>query len=260
MAALTRFAKTAEDFFTPIHPEGKKFAAIAAAITLVMFMIEGELGMFFLFVTGWVLYFFRNPKRVIPSRPDIAVSPADGKVVDISEAAPPAELGYKSDDIRKKISIFLNVCDVHVNRVPVGGDIVQSHYRPGKFLSADLDKASEDNERQCIVIRDAKGREFVCVQIAGLVARRIVCDARKGMAYKTGDLYGIIRFGSRVDVYLPQGSEIQIEKGQYMIGGETVLACIAQAEITPEKEKDTPPKEGEAILLAEAETTPATEA
>ena len=216
MSTLSRIAKSVEEFFVPIHREGIIFAAIAFVATAVTFNFSDALGTVFLIISCWVLYFFRNPKRVTPVRPGLVISPADGRVVDVAFADVPPELGL-GEEKRRRISIFLNVCDVHVNRIPISGVVSVSHYRPGKFLNADLDKASVDNERQCILIKEVKGREIACVQIAGLVARRIVCDAKEGDAVEAGARYGIIRFGSRVDI---------VCKGQYMIGGETVLADL----------------------------------
>jgi phosphatidylserine decarboxylase len=225
MSALSRIAKSAEEFFVLPHKAGLPFIAAAFLVAVAAFAADGAAGMAFLIVACWVWYFFRNPERVTPLREGIVVSPADGRVVDICRAQPPKELELPEGE-RCRISIFLNVCDVHVNRIPFSGTVEESHYRPGKFLNADLDKASEDNERQCLLIKDKKGREVVCVQIAGLVARRIVCDAHRGDEVVAGARYGIIRFGSRADVYLPEGVAPLVCKGQYMIGGETVLADL----------------------------------
>ncbi|MET0155269.1 MAG: phosphatidylserine decarboxylase [Rickettsiales bacterium] len=225
MSVLTRIAKNVEEFFVPIHREGILPASIAFAVTAICFTFSDELGFVLLVLACWTLYFFRNPKRTTPVRPGLVIAPGDGRIVDVSFAAPPPELGMGAE-MRRKISIFLNVCDVHVNRVPISGVVTVSHYRPGKFLNADLDKASEDNERQCLLIKEEKGREIACVQIAGLVARRIVCEAKVGDVVEAGARYGIIRFGSRVDVYLPPEIAPMVCKGQYMIGGETVMADL----------------------------------
>jgi len=225
MSALTRIAKSVEEFFVPIHREGVVFAAIAFVLTAIFFNLSEWAGFFLLVVSCWVLYFFRNPKRTTPVRPGLVIAPGDGRVVDVCFADLPPELGA-SDEKRRRVSIFLNVCDVHVNRIPISGVVTASHYRPGKFLNADLDKASVDNERQCLLIKEEKGREIACVQIAGLVARRIVCDAKEGDVVEAGARYGIIRFGSRVDIYFPADVAPMVCKGQYMIGGETVLADL----------------------------------
>ncbi len=167
--------------------------------------------------------FFRHPARVPPTRPGVAVAPADGQICLIENAAPPPELGL-GDTPRPRVSIFLSVLDAHVQRAPVGGEVVAAVHRPGLFLSADLPAASADNERNSIVIRTPEGHDVVAVQIAGLIARRIVCDVRAGDKLNIGDTYGLIRFGSRLDTYLPEGSQVQVSTGQRAVAGETVLA------------------------------------
>jgi phosphatidylserine decarboxylase len=171
----------------------------------------------------WVIYFFRDPWRVTPSRPGLLISPADGIVVSIAAVTPPAEI-WAGDTAVAKIGIFLNVFDVHVTRAPVGGRVAALRYRKGKFVNASLDKASEENERMAIRIAPPEGPEIVFVQVAGLVARRIVCDLREGQQVAAGQRMGMIRFGSRVDVYCPPPYVPLVVAGQRMIGGETVLA------------------------------------
>lgn len=169
--------------------------------------------------------FFRHPPRKPPSRPGVVVAPADGLICLIEDAAPPAELGLGTTPV-PRISIFLSLLDAHVQRVPVGGQVIDVQYRPGSFHSADLAAASEDNERNSVLIRTPEGQDVVVVQIAGLVARRIVCDVRTGDKVAIGDTYGLIRFGSRLDTYLPEGSQILVEPGQRALAGETVLAAL----------------------------------
>ena len=212
----------------PMHPEGRRFVAIFAAATLVAFLIWDVLGWIGLGLTIWCYYFFRDPERVTPSRPGVMVSPADGIVSRIEPALPPAELGMAERPLTR-ISVFMSVFDCHVNRIPVTGEIAAVVYRPGKFLNASLDKASEDNERNALRIRMKDGREMAVVQIAGLVARRIVCFVTPGLWMQTGERFGLIRFGSRLDVYLPEGAEPLVEPGQTMIAGETVIARLDAA-------------------------------
>lgn len=213
----------------PIHRAGWPFVAIAAGATLAGFWAYPPAGWVLAGVTGWVAYFFRDPDRVTPVRPGLVISPADGRVQAIVRAAAPAELGL-GDAERLRISIFLNVFDVHVNRFPVDGTVSAAHYRPGKFLNASLDKASSDNERMSLAIGLADGRDVAVVQIAGLIARRIICDATPGSVARAGARYGLIRFGSRVDVYLPDGTEPLVAVGQRAVAGETVLADLAGTE------------------------------
>ncbi len=212
-------------FIKPMHPEGRKFVAIFAAITLLVFLISDVLGWIGVGLTIWCYYFFRDPERVTPEREGVIVSPADGTVSMIEPAIPPAELGMKDTPLTR-ISIFMSVFNCHVNRIPVSGEITAVAYRPGKFLNASLDKASEDNERNSLCIRMKDGRELAVVQIAGLVARRILCFVTPGLWMQTGERFGLIRFGSRLDVYLPEGVEPLVSIGQTMIAGETVLAQL----------------------------------
>lgn len=214
---------TIRSVLVPIHQEGYKFIAIFAAITLVLFFIAAPLGWAGVVLTLWCTYFFRDPPRVTPVRDGLLISPADGVVQMIERAVPPEELGMGIDP-RQRISIFMNVFDVHVNRSPVDGVVTATAYRPGSFVNAALDKASVDNERQALKIKLANGKEIAVVQIAGLVARRILCDAREGQALKAGQRFGMIRFGSRVDVYLDDGMVPLVIVGQRAVAGETVIA------------------------------------
>ncbi len=213
----------------PLHREGYRFLAIFAVITLVLFLIWAPLGWIGVGLTVWCYYFFRDPERVTPDREGLVVSPADGIVSMIEPAVPPAELGLDAAPLTR-ISVFMNVFDCHVNRLPVGGTITAVAYRPGKFLNAALDKASDDNERNGLALQLADGRKLAVVQIAGLVARRILCDAKPGDLMLTGQRFGMIRFGSRLDVYLPDGVAPLVAVGQAMTAGETVLADLASVE------------------------------
>lgn len=213
----------------PIHKAGHVFIAISAFITLLFFLVADFLGFAGLVVTCWVIYFFRDPERVVPQRAGLIVSPGDGVVQRITPSDAPAELELGEGNFTR-ISIFLNVFDVHVNRMPAAGRVQKMHYIPGLYLNASLDKASEDNERQLLTIATNDGPSIGVVQIAGLVARRIICDAEQGREYKRGERFGLIRFGSRVDVYLPEDVEILVSEGQRAVGGETVLAQFTVAE------------------------------
>ena len=211
----------------PPHPAGRPFLIGGGAAMLLGLVLLGDwlfwLGLLF---TGFCLYFFRDPERVPPGRPGLVIAPADGKVVSVAPAVPPEELGLGPAP-RWRVAIFLSVLDVHVNRMPVDGTVTRVAYRHGKFLSANLDKASEENERNAIALALPDGRDLAVVQIAGLVARRILSDAKVGDAVQAGDRFGIIRFGSRTDVYLPEGVQPIVSEGQTMIGGETVLAELS---------------------------------
>ena len=208
-----------------IHNEGWKFVGIFAAITALLAMIWQPLGWIGLVLTVWCFYFFRDPERVTPDKPDLVVSPADGTVQMITKVKAPAELGL-GDAKFTRVSVFMSVFNVHVNRAPAEGKILKSVYVPGKFLNATLDKASKDNERQILAMKTKGGKTLCFVQIAGLVARRILCEATEGMEYKAGERFGLIRFGSRLDVYLPEGVEPQVCLGQTMVAGETVIADL----------------------------------
>ena len=213
----------------PVHPDGYKFLAIAGLPALLMLYLYFPVGVILAAITGYVAYFFRDPARVVPMREGLVVSPADGRVTAVERVRPPAELGL-GEEPRTRISIFLSVLDVHINRAPVAGRIKRSIYVPGAFLNAALDKASEENERRAIVIEMAGGATIACVQIAGLIARRIVTFRGEGETVGMGERYGLIRFGSRVDVYLPAGRTARVAIGQRAIGGETVLADLKSEE------------------------------
>ena len=209
----------------PIHREGYPFIAIFAAVNLLAFLLAGWLGWLLLPVTIWCIAFFRDPERTTPTGENLVICPADGKLLPIVEAAPPAELGM-GEQLRPRLSIFMNVFNVHVNRNPVSGQVMTLSYRPGKFFNASFDKASIHNERMSVRVKADTGQELAVVQIAGLVARRIVCDLALGQNVMRGTRFGIIRFGSRVDVYLPPGSEILVTPGMTTKAGETVLARL----------------------------------
>lgn len=220
----------------PIHPEGRRFIVAFALASVLLWLLWAPLGVLGVALTIWCCYFFRDPPRVTPLREGLVVSPADGIVSMIAPAAPPAELGLGAAALTR-VSVFMNVFDCHVNRAPIAGRVERIAYRPGKFLNASLDKASEDNERNGLVLALADGRRVGVVQIAGLVARRIVCFTREGAHLAAGARFGLIRFGSRVDVYLPEGVSPLVCLGQGMIAGETVLADLKATE---------PPRLGEA--------------
>jgi phosphatidylserine decarboxylase len=217
-----------ETFIKPMHREGIRFVAAFAAVTLVLFWIWDPLGWVGVGLTVWCYYFFRDPKRAVPTNAGLMVSPADGVVSLIERAVPPPELGMGPDALMR-VSVFMSVFNCHVNRAPIAGRVSEIAYRPGKFLNASLDKASVDNERNSIRIDMADGRSVAVVQIAGLVARRILCFAVKGQELRTGERFGLIRFGSRLDIYLPDGVEPQVALGQTCVAGETVIATLGQA-------------------------------
>jgi phosphatidylserine decarboxylase len=209
-----------------IHREGYPFIVGFALATVVLFLIWAPLGWIGLVVSLWCIWFFRDPDRVTPRRPGTLVSAADGVVCAIVSAPPPPELGL-SPEPRIRISVFLNIFDVHVNRVPADGTITALNYRPGKFINASFDKASEDNERMAIAMRLTDGRDVAFVQIAGLIARRIKCYLKVGQTVTAGERFGIIRFGSRTDLYLPEGYHPTVTVGQRVFGGETIVADVA---------------------------------
>jgi phosphatidylserine decarboxylase len=209
----------------PIHPQGYPFIGGFALISLVLFWLWTPLGWLGALATAWCAYFFRDPPRVTPIRDGLVIAPADGRVSQVANAAPPPELGL-GERVLPRISIFMSVFDCHVNRSPVAGRIERVVHRAGKFLNADLDKASEDNERNAFVISTGRARIAV-VQIAGLIARRIVPFAFEGQTIAAGERIGMIRFGSRVDVYLPEGGKPLVAEGQTALAGETVLADLA---------------------------------
>jgi phosphatidylserine decarboxylase len=210
----------------PIHPEGYPFIGAFALASLVLFWLWTPLGWIGTVLTLWCALFFRDPVRVTPVREGIVVAPADGRISMIAQATPPAELGL-GDIALTRVSIFMSVFNCHVNRSPVAGRIERVAYRPGKFVNAELDKASEDNERNSLVISTPNGRIGV-IQIAGLVARRIVSFVREGQTLAAGERFGLIRFGSRLDVYLPEGTRPLVSEGQTAIAGETILADFRQ--------------------------------
>ncbi|XDA96585.1 phosphatidylserine decarboxylase [Sulfitobacter sp. LCG007] len=214
-----------DTFIKPMHPEGRVFVGVFAVVAIVLFLIWKPLGWIALGLTVWCYYFFRDPERVTPLGSDLVTSPADGVVSLIEPAVPPKELGLP-DVALTRVSVFMNVFNCHVNRAPVSGRVTAVAYRPGKFLNASLDKASEDNERNSLAIEMADGRSIAVVQIAGLVARRIVCWVKPGSTVETGERFGLIRFGSRLDVYLPEGVEPEVRLGQTMVAGETVIARL----------------------------------
>lgn len=215
--------------FVPIVREGWPIIAIFVVGALILFTLSDFLGWVGVVLTLWCVYFFRDPERVTPTRAGLVISPADGVVCFAGKAVPPADLNL-GDQPMERISIFMNVFDVHVNRAPVDGKVTHIAYHPGKFLNASLDKASEQNERQGIVITQADGTRVGSVQIAGLVARRIVCRVAEGQSLRAGERYGLIRFGSRVDVYLPAGTASFAVLGQRTVAGETVIADLASTE------------------------------
>lgn len=219
-------ADSVRSALVPIHREGHRFIVIAALAAMLLGWLWQPLFWLGLIVTGWVAYFFRDPVRVTPVDPSLVISPADGRVSLIGPALPPQELGL-GDGEMLRICVFMNVFNCHVNRAPISGTIEKIAYRKGLFINADLDKASEDNERNGLAIKGAYGTIGV-VQIAGLVARRIVCFAHKGDSIAAGERFGLIRFGSRLDVYLPAGAYCDVHVGQIATAGETVLARFGE--------------------------------
>jgi phosphatidylserine decarboxylase len=212
------FSKT----FPKLHSEGYKFIVIAAVITIILYNFSSFLGLIGLVLTIWVYYFFRDPERVIIEDDNYLVSPADGEIIKVEEVDGPKELGLENKKFNK-ISIFMNVFDCHVNRTPCKGKIEEILYKPGKFLNASFDKASEDNERNYYKIKDINGNDIIVVQIAGLIARRIVCESNKNQELSQGERIGMIRFGSRADVYYENYQPL-VKIGQRAISGETLLA------------------------------------
>jgi phosphatidylserine decarboxylase len=212
--------------FSPPHPVGRPFLIGGVAVALLGLFVGAWLFWPALAFVLFCLYFFRDPERVAPLRAGAVVAPADGRIVSVIQAVPPVELGL-GDALCWRVAIFLSVMDVHVNRVPASGTVTRIAYRAGKFVNASLDKASDGNERNAMALRLPDGRSMAVVQIAGLVARRIVCQVREGQAVMGGARFGIIRFGSRTDLYLPEGVLPLVGVGQTMIGGETVIAELA---------------------------------
>jgi len=224
-----QFHETMKSVLVPIHREGWPFVTLFAIVTLVLGLIWTPFWVLGGVLTAWCAYFFRDPDRVTPIRPSLVVSPADGVVQMIREVPPPPELEM-GEATMTRISIFMNVFNVHVNRIPVDGTISKLDYRPGAFLNASLDKASEENERQSIRMEAETGQDIAFVQIAGLVARRILCELEPGQAVKAGERFGMIRFGSRVDVYVPRKTNALVVEGQAAVAGETVLADLKSRE------------------------------
>jgi phosphatidylserine decarboxylase len=216
-----------------INKEGWPFVALFAVVSLALGWLWSPLGWLGAVATLWCAYFFRDPDRVTPIGDDLVVSPADGVVCTVDSVPPPPELDM-GDEPRTRVCVFMSVFDVHVNRVPVSGTVVKRVYHPGKFVNAALDKAAEENERMALRMDMEDGRQVAFVQIAGLVARRIKCDAQEGYRFRTGERFGLIRFGSRVDVYLPPGANSAVAVGQRCIAGETILSDLTSA--TPNRE------------------------
>jgi len=208
--------------FPPIHTEGYKFLVISVIVTLILLALNSFIGIIGILLTVWVYYFFRDPERIIIGDDNYLVSPADGEVIKVEEVDGPKEVGLENKKF-KKISIFMNVFDCHVNRTPCSGTVEEILYKPGKFLNASLDKASEDNERNYYKLKDTAGNNIIVVQIAGLIARRIVCETNNGQTLNQGERIGMIRFGSRADVYY-ENYEPLVKVGQRAISGETLLA------------------------------------
>ncbi len=215
--------KQYSDFSKIVHREGYIFIISFAVVTFLLFTVHSTIGYIGLVITIWCIYFFRNPDRFTPINDDLVVSPADGMVQKITQAVPPLELSLGNHEMIR-VSIFLNVFNVHVNRIPANGKILSLHYNPGKFFNASLDKSSVHNERQSVLMETSNGHKIAFVQIAGLIARRILCDLEEGTEVKIGDRYGIIRFGSRSDIYLPLETALCVTEGQISVGGETIIA------------------------------------
>ena len=224
-------------FIKPMHREGIKFILIFSVISLILFFIYIPLGWVGISLTIWCYYFFRDPKRTIPVRDGLLVSPADGVISLIEKTMPPPELDIEKEELTR-ISVFMNVFNCHVNRSPIAGKVMEINYRPGKFFNASLDKASVDNERNSLVLQIPDGRQIVVVQIAGLVARRIVSFVKPKQTLRIGQRFGLIRFGSRVDIYLPTGVQPLVCIGQIMVSGETVIADLNSKELARDGRKE----------------------
>jgi len=208
--------------FPKLHREGYRFLAIAGVLTFILLLLSNFLGIISFIITVWIYYFFRDPERVPISNENYLVSPADGTITQITETNGPKDLGLENKKYTK-ISIFMNVFDCHVNRVPCSGKITKIYYKPGKYINASLDKSSEENERNYIKVKNQKGEELILTQIAGLIARRIVCEVKENEEIKQGSKFGIIRFGSRVDLYF-ENYKVLVNVNQKTISGETLLA------------------------------------
>ena len=224
-------------FIKPMHREGIKFILIFSVISLILFFIYIPLGWVGIGLTIWCYYFFRDPKRTTPVREGLLVSPADGVISLIEKTMPPPELDIEKEALTR-ISVFMNVFNCHVNRSPIAGKVMEINYRPGKFFNASLDKASVDNERNSLVLQIPDGRQIVVVQIAGLVARRIVSFVKPKQTLRIGQRFGLIRFGSRVDIYLPTGVQPLVCLGQTMVSGETVIADLTSKELARDGRKE----------------------
>ena len=224
-------------FIKPMHREGIKFILIFSVISLILFFIYIPLGWVGIGLTIWCYYFFRDPKRTTPVREGLLVSPADGVISLIEKTMPPPELDIEKEELTR-ISVFMNVFNCHVNRSPIAGKVMEINYRPGKFFNASLDKASVDNERNSLVLQIPDGRQIVVVQIAGLVARRIVSFVKPKQTLRIGQRFGLIRFGSRVDIYLPTGVQPLVCIGQIMVSGETVIADLNSKELARDGRKE----------------------
>lgn len=224
---MASIASTVRNALVPVHREGYPFVGICVAAAVLLFALGSPLAWFAVLLGCWVAYFFRDPPRVTPVATGLVVSGADGRISSVAEAVPPRELGL-GDTPLPRVSVFMNVFNVHVNRAPITGRIARVAYRPGAFLNAELDKASDENERNALLIESDSGQIGV-VQIAGLVARRIVCFVAQGEGIVAGDRIGLIRFGSRVDHYLPRGARPLVTVGQTAIAGETVIADLGTA-------------------------------
>ena len=217
------------DVFVPIHRDGHKFLGIGLGLSVLFFLIWSPIGWIFAILTAWIAYFFRDPDRITPLREGLVIAPSDGRIATIGRVAPPPELGLKGGE-RVRISIFLSLFDMHINRAPVAGRVTRSVYVPGAFLRASNEKASDDNERRALVIETPGGAEVAVLQIAGMISRRIVTFAGEGDTVGVGQRFGLIRFGSRVDVYLPEGQSPLVAVGQRMVAGETVIADLTSDE------------------------------
>ncbi len=213
--------------FVPINRAGYPFIAIFAAVAVALYIWWTPAGVLGALLTAWCVYFFRDPDRITPTADNLVISPADGVVQSVVKATPPPELNMGSESLTR-VAVFMNVFNVHVNRVPISGVITAKHYRPGRFFNASLDKASEFNERMSLKVKTDKGVEIGFVQIAGLVARRILCYVEEGRAVQTGERFGLIRFGSRVDIFLPNDVQPLVIEGQTSIAGETVIADLSR--------------------------------
>lgn len=216
-------------YFPQLYKDGYFFVCIGAVVSSIMGMLWEPLGWICVILTLWCMYFFRDPDRVIPLSDDLILSPADGVVSQIKEVEVPEELELNKE-VRTRISIFLNIFNVHVNRVPIDGKILKVVYHPGKFFNASLDKASTYNERNHALLEMKNKKTLIFTQIAGLIARRIVCDLKAGQKVKAGQRYGIIKFSSRMDIYLPKGEVARVIEGQNVLGGETILCDIGNKE------------------------------